>query len=352
MTGFVADRPYRLGPNKVPVYYEGGAGIDRFRGERGSEGPEDWVGSVTRFPEMLLPAGADPLTGISRFPGGMPLDSVIRADPSGWLGPALHERYGAEPGLLVKLLDAGERLPVHCHPGRTFASRHLGSRFGKNEGWIVVAVETGARIWLGFSREVEASELRSWVDSQDTAAMLGAMNEFAATGGDVFYVPAGVPHAIGPGVTIVELQEPTSFSILAEHESFGVDGHSATLGLGWELALSCFDLRAYSDAVSAPLRPPGQVVVDASGGTLTRLFDEEAEPFFQAYRARATGGEVGLGESGFGVLVAEEGSGQVRFAAGEEPIRAGETWIVPYGAGPLTLEGDAELLVCRPPSGG
>ena len=347
----VSTRPHRLGPNKVPVYYAGGAGIDRFRDEAGTEGPEDWVGSVTRFPEVLLPADADPLTGISRFPDGTPLDSVIQADPSGWLGPALHERYGTEPGLLVKLLDAGERLPVHCHPGRPFAHEHLASRFGKNEGWIVVAAEQDARIWLGFAREVDASELRSWVDSQDAASMLGAMNELTAATGNVYYVPAGVPHAIGAGVTIVELQEPTSFSILAEYESFGVDVETATLGLGWGLALSCFDLRAYSDAPAARLQPHEHVLVDAPRATLTRLFNEEAEPYFQAYRASVAGDEVTLGDPGFGVLVVETGDGQVRFAAGSEPVRAGETWIVPHDAGVLTLEGVAALLVCRPPSG-
>ena len=352
MTDFLARRAHRLGPNKVPVYYEGGAGIDRFRGEAGSEGPEDWVGSVTLFPEVLLPAGADPLTGISRLPDGTPLDSVIRADPSGWLGPTLHQQYGTEPGLLVKLLDAGERLPVHCHPGRAFASRHLASRFGKNEGWIVVAAQADARIWLGFSRDIELSELRSWVDSQDVASMLEAMNELTAAAGDVFYVPAGVPHAIGPGITIVELQEPTSFSILAEHESFGVDAHTATLSLGWELALSCFDLRDYSGDLAERFRPSEHVLVNTPGGTLARLFEEDAEPFFQAYRARATRGRVALGEPGFGVLVVEAGSGRLTFAAGEEPIRAGETWIVPYAAGMLALEGEAELLVCRPPTGG
>ncbi len=350
MTYPVPTRPYRLGPNKVPVYYSGGAGIDRFRREVGSEGPEDWVGSVTRFPPSLLPAGADPATGISTFPDGTALDAVLGADPSAWLGPVLRESFGTEPGLLVKLLDAGERLPVHCHPGRSFARAHLSSRFGKNEGWIVVAAEPEALIWLGFRREVEADELRSWVEAQDAAAMLAAMNELAVGRRDVYYVPAGVPHAIGPGVTIIELQEPTSYSILAEHASFGVDAGAATLGLGWELALSCFDLRAYSGARLDVLRPRAQLVAETSGGSLTRLYDETASPYFQAYRARATGGEVVLGDPGFRVLVVESGAGHLRFAAGVEAVQAGETWIVPHAAGRLLLDGEAEIVVCCPPA--
>jgi mannose-6-phosphate isomerase len=342
-------RLHRLGPNKVPVYYAGGGGIDRFRGERGTEGPEDWVGSVTPFPPLLLPEGGDPNTGISRLADGSLLNGHVAADPEGWLGPERHRRFGHEPGLLVKLLDAGERLPVHWHPDRAFAQEHLASRFGKNEGWIVIAAEPGARIWLGFSREIGGDELRSWVEAQDAGAMLEVMNVFLPAAGDVYYVPAGVPHAIGAGVTIVELQEPTSFSILAEYRAFGVEDGAATLGLGWDLALSCVDARAYTRRLQAVLRP-AQLVHAEPGGTVGRLYDRETEPYFQAHRARATGGSLVLGGPEFRIVVVESGEGALAATAAREQVRAGETWLVPYGAGELVLEGTVEVIVCCPPA--
>ena len=268
MTDSSSIRLHRLGPNKVPVYYEGGEGIDRFRHERGADGPEDWVGSVTPFPKLLLPAGADPKTGISTLGDGTRLDGHLAADPEGWLGPELHRSFGSEPGLLVKLLDAGERLPVHWHPDRDFAKDHLASRFGKNEGWIVLAARADARIWLGFNREVDAGELRSWVDDQDAETMLAAMNVFTPKPGDVYYVPAGVPHAIGAGITIVELQEPTSFSILAEYRSFGVDDATASLGLGWEPR--AFVRRRPRLRRRAPRRPSTRPACRLTGGRHAR----------------------------------------------------------------------------------
>jgi mannose-6-phosphate isomerase len=341
-------RLHRLGPNKVPVYYEGGDGIDRFRHEHGTDGPEDWVGSVTAFPKLLLPAGADPKTGISRLSDGTRLDVYVAANPEGWLGPELHRSFGSEPGLLVKLLDAGERLPVHWHPDRDFANDHLASRFGKNEGWIVLAARADARIWLGFTRDVDAGELRSWVDDQDAEAMLAAMNVFTPKPGEVYYIPAGVPHAIGGGITIVELQEPTSFSILAEYRSFGVDDAAASLGLEWELALSCVDARAYAGEFRDVLRPL-QLVASREGGTLGRLYSNETEPYFQAYRALATGGALALGGPEFRIVVVESGKGALTTSADKEAVREGETWLVPYGAGELTLEGLVEAIVCCPP---
>src|SRR5205085_5053995 len=59
--------------------------------------------------------------------------------------------------------------------------------------------------------------------------------------GDVWFVPPGMPHAIGAGVFLLELQEPTDFSIVLETAGFPVDPAGAHLGLGWETALDAID---------------------------------------------------------------------------------------------------------------
>jgi mannose-6-phosphate isomerase len=345
----LSTRPHRLPANKVPVYYAGGAGIDRFRGAAGAIGPEDWVGSVTAFPPALLPDGADPSTGISRLAGDLSLAEAVASDPSGWLGEELSAVYGQEPGLLVKLLDAGERLPVHVHPTREMARAKLGSRFGKTEGWIIMASAPAAEIWLGFRRTVAMEELKRWIRDQDVEAMLAAMNRLAVTEGDVFYLPAGLPHSIGPGVMLTELQEPTSFSILAEYSHFGLTEDQATLGLGWDAAGECFDLGAYDAAALGNLRPPAVTVAESPGGAIFALFPPEAEQFFQAHRAVATG-SLALGAAGFRILVVERGEAELAWQAGAVDVSAGQTWVVPYGAGALSLRGDAVALLCAPPA--
>lgn len=353
----LSQRPHQVGPNKVPVYYAGGERIDRFRGVSQEGGPEDWVASVTAFPPHVLPPGADPETGVSRLANGTSLRAAVREDPAGWLAPRLAAVYGDQPGLLVKLLDAGERLPVHCHPPRSFAQRKLGSRFGKTEGWIVLEATPDAGMWLGFNRDVDRDQLWRWIQDQDSEAMLAAMNQFRVRAGDVLYVPAGTIHSFGPGVLIVELQEPTSFSILAEYRRFGLSAEQATLGLSWDDALGCFDLRAYTKERTPLLRPEPQPVIETgerrgqahSGGEIWRLFGAEAGPFFQAYRARAHGRLALEHAAGFSILVVEQGSGALISRAGRDEIAAGQTWVVPYAAAPVELDGDVEVIVCVPP---
>ena len=231
----------------MPVYYAGGENIDRFRGTTSTPPrPEDWIGATTALPEMILPPDAPRDSGVSRLPDGRSLRDAVRDDRTGWLGPDLAGRFsGGETGLLVKLLDAGERLPVHAHPDRAFARERLGSPFGKTEGWIVMDDAPGGDVWLGFREDVALDRLQRWIEAQAVDEMLAAMNRLPARPGSVFYVPAGVPHAIGPGVMITELQEPTSFSILAEFKAFGLDATQATLGLGWADAIGCFDRSGY-----------------------------------------------------------------------------------------------------------
>jgi mannose-6-phosphate isomerase len=343
--------PRKLPDNRVPVYYKGGDGIDRFRVEPGGRsGPEDWVGSLTRLPRSMLGAGVSQDTGVSMTSESESLRDLVDRDPHGWLGRNLCERFGGESGLLVKLLDAGERLPVHCHPTRSFAAKNLDSVFGKTEGWVIMDATPGAKVWLGLSEDIDRATLRRWIEAHDVAVMLSAMNEFDVERGQVYFVKAGLPHSIGPGVTLTELQEPTSFSVLAEYENFGVTEDQATLGLGWEVALSCFDLGGYrgdriSELVPAPLELSRQ-----AGGTVFDLFPPEASTFFSGRLVRCSE-RVELDEPSFAVVVVTHGAGQLGWAGGSEPVRGGETWVVPFAAGPLSFTGSVEALVCLPPEG-
>lgn len=342
-------RPLRLGDNRVPVYYTGGSGISAFRGiDDGGTGPEDWVGSLSALPAMILPPGAASDTGVSRTPDGRSLRHLVAADPTGWLGPRLASELHGQSGLLVKLLDAGERLPVHCHPSRAFAAQHLASAFGKTEGWIVMRTEPGARIWIGMRDSVDRDDLRRWIDTQDVRSMLTAMNELTVTAGQVVYVPAGVPHSIGPGVMLTELQEPTSFSVLADHDAFGVPASGATLGLGWELALSCFDLDGYLRRMDE-LLPTPTIIGRNGGSTVERVFPCRADEFFRAVRVSCAG-SIELTDQSFSIAIVTSGRGELAWSGGRMPVGRGDTLVVPWSAGPLGFSGTLSALVCLPPA--
>lgn len=315
--------PIRMPANQpADRFYRGGSRIRAFRGSAaaGDRVPEDWVGSTT----PLFGQTALGLTVID----GSPLRELVAADPVGWLGDEHVARWGANPALLVKLLDAGERLPVHLHPDRHFATAHLGSPFGKTEAWIALEPVTA---WVGFSREVSLDEASRWVAEQDTSAMLAAMTPVTIPRGSSIVIPAGVPHAIGEGAFVIELQEPTDFSVLMEWRGFEIDGAAAGhLGLGFDTALQALDRSAWpSDRVASLVARPGTLA-------------DAAEGYFRA-EVHHDGDTL---DPGFSVLVVTRGAG----ALGGHPIAQGETWVIPFSAGPLTLTGDVDAVRCRPPA--
>jgi mannose-6-phosphate isomerase len=293
--------------------------------------PEDWIGSVT---ERFGQSGV----GISILPDGRSLRDAIEKSPEDFLGPEHVAAFGDDLGILVKLLDSSKRLVVHAHPNRDFARTHLGCAHGKTEAWIVLEARHGAEVYAAFTRDVGREELRLWVDEQRISEMLDNLHAIPVAAGNTVLIPAGLPHAIGDGVLVVELQEPTDFSIMLEQGEFP----NGDLGLGWDVALDCVDRDEWS-----ALRLAG--LLGEQGSRSGRLLPIEADPFFRATLTRGSDQETL--EEGLAILVVISGEGKLEgsFSGAPLAIARGDTILLPYAAGPVTCRGDVEVIVCRPP---
>ena len=328
-------QPIVLGPNMPAMFYRGDGRIDRLRGTTGHEDrPEDWIASATaRFGSQ-----AD---GMTTLPDGTLLADAVASNPEAWLGAAHVARYGSDTGLLVKLLDAGQRLPVHVHPDRSFAAEHLASAHGKTEAWIVLEAEPDAAVHLGFSRDVEAAELAGWARDQDIEAMLAVTNRVPVAPGDTVLCPAGTPHAISAGIFVVELQEPADLSIMLEWSTFSLAAGEATLGLPLDEALACIDRRA---CPPERLKDLHGLPLNAGVGS---LLPDEADAFFLAERVD-TQVSRHLSQS-YSVLVVTAGGGHLATEDGSSLlIGRGSTVVIPHSAGPAVLSGDIAGVRCLP----
>ena len=320
-------------PSNCPPgrFYRGGRKITEFRGEPpgGEREPEDWVASTTTL------AGEESL-GLSVLPDGGSLKDAIDENPEAWLGRAHVERFGADTRLLVKLLDAGQRLPVHAHPDVSFAAQHLHRAHGKAEAWFIL---DEGEVYLGLKQDTTVDDLKSMVKNQDVDELLASLHRVNVRLGDVVFVPPGVLHAIGESVFILELQEPEDLSILLEWRDFELDGErDGHLGLGFDLALEAVECRSRSsEEIDQLVRPAG---VGSS------VLPAAADRYFRLERVTLNG-EATL-DPGFAVLVAL--SGEIWVEDGKPlPLEGGSTAVVPNSCGPLICHGSGEVLVCRPP---
>jgi mannose-6-phosphate isomerase len=328
--------PQLLPLNQIDHFYLGGQRISGLRGTGASAGrhPEEWIGSMTTM-------ASNPERGHSRLADGSLLSDAVTKDPESWLGAEHLKAYGPSTELLVKLLDAGQRLPVHLHPDRAFARRHLGLPHGKTEAWIVLESDAGAGVRLGFEDTMRLADVRALVDKQDTVALVGSLRSVPVQPGDGVLVPAGVPHSIDAGVFVIELQEPSDLSILLEWAGFPIDGREdGHLGLGFDVALDALRLDALDEA-----ELDGLVL----RGERANLLPGAADPYFRAHQLRA-GTRM---EPGFVVALATGGAGELRTESGDRiPFACGDAAVVPYSAGSWWPDGTVEVVVCRPPRPG
>jgi mannose-6-phosphate isomerase len=335
--------PIVLGPNQLHRFYRGGAAITGLRGipHEDEFAPEDWVGSATSV------FGSESV-GLTTLPGGRTLRDAIVRDPEAFLGREHAERFGPDPALLVKLLDAGQRLPVHCHPGRDFARRHLDCPYGKTEAWVIAEARSPEPfVHLGFRHDVDPSTLTDWVTQQDTEAILAATHRLPAAAGDCILVPAGIPHAIGEGILLVELQEPTDLSVLLEWKGFDIDGsRDGHLGLGFETALACVDRSGWGQERLSRLRDVRQ---DGRGRRpgVDLLFPAEADPFFRAERIRPVG--AASLPAAYSILVVTAGAGTLQWGEVGLDVGPGDTVLIPFAAGDCVLRGSLDAVRCLPP---
>jgi mannose-6-phosphate isomerase len=130
-----------------------------------------------------------------------------RDDGSGRrIGEIWFEAPGGRPlPLLVKYLFTSEKLSVQVHPDDAHA-RARGLPNGKSECWFVVAAEPGAKLALGLKEEMSEAELR---EAAADGSIERRLDWIEARRGDFFSVPAGTIHAIGPGLSLIEIQQPS-----------------------------------------------------------------------------------------------------------------------------------------------
>lgn len=329
--------PIILPSNQFDHFYRGGNRIGVLRnGPGGPMRPEEWIAATTtRLGESEM--------GLSRLPDGEFLRDAISRQPEQWLGAEHVAAFGMSTEILVKLLDPDQRLPVHFHPNKAFAKRHLALDHGKTEAWIILDAPENAKVGLGFAQEMKKDDVWRMVQAKDSAGLLASLNEITVKPGDAILVPAGTAHAIDAGIFVLELQEPTDLSALLEWEGFAVDGlRDGHLGLGFDLVLDSLNYSPLNPEEIPTLVKNSQF----TGGELRSLFTERADGYF---RADVLSGNGALIEAGFGILLLLEGDGVLECQnSGSIAVGHGDALVIPFEAGNWSLKGASGIL-SRPP---
>ena len=329
---------FRLTANPIACFYEGGSRLAAFRGcPAVARHPEEWLASTV----VRLNGSRETLSSLSN---GRLLHDEIAEQPTYWLGSAASSQTATERPPLVKLLDVGARLPVHVHPDQGFAGRHLGARHGKSEAWIVLDAAEGAGVYLGLREEIEAAELLQCFEAERAPQMIKRLNRLVVHRGTTIFVPAGQLHSIDPGVFILELQEPTDFSLFIDRGGTGLSQAEALIGLDPRVALACVEQGALALDSLSSLR--GEFDLGARWDQAVPLLPPAARGYFRADLV-APRTEVHI-DRDFAVAVAFAGAGEVETEQGNLSVTVGDAIVIPWAAGDVRVRGGVQLIWCRP----
>jgi mannose-6-phosphate isomerase len=269
-------------------------------------------------------------------------------------------RLGTDLGVLCKLLDSAMRLPIQCHPDAAFARQHLGSSFGKTEASLILATRTidgvAPYMLFGFRGGVTEEDFRRSVRAQDIPAQIACLNRVEVHPGDVYLVTGGTPHALGPGVFMIEIQEPTDLVVNTEYVFCGIQRTEAQcyMGLGFDLGMRCFNYHATGMAYVNRSRLAPRTLHEDAAGSEVLLVASEHTPCFGMTRltVRDRVPDRDRGRCYVGIVIA--GRGRLAGPVCDLPLGAGATFFLPAASEHVTYESVAghtlQVVKCFPPA--
>ena len=279
--------------------------------------------------EALLTAGEAVVTAGPH--AGRTLGELAAAYPEALVGPRGHAVTGGRAvfPLLIKLIDAAANLSVQVHPGDEAARLH--GAVGKTEAWHVLAAEPGSLLYLGLTSGTTVEDLEAAARAGHGG---GLLERVGAEPGMTVLLPAGTTHAMGAGVLVYEIQQPSEITYrLDDWGRLDATGRSRELHLEAGLAVVRPELRP---APIGPLTLPSEGERHGKRRLLAacRAFalDEVALEMGQACALSATGSPQ--------AVTVLDGQATLTVAGKRVALGRGETAVAPVGETMMLVESE------------
>ena len=264
---------------------------------------------------------------------GRSLSELMAENARAILGDSSPNSKGRFP-LLVKYIDASQSLSIQVHPDDNSARRLGNGAEGKTEAWFILAAEPGAAIYSGLKPGVTREQF-------ELEANAGAVEEllvkWEVQAGDCVTLPGGTIHAIGAGVTLLEVQQnsDTTYRVW-DWGRLGLDGKPRDTHLSEALEVMAFGIRT---------RPPVRAVREAIGESLARSRQSQTD-YFALDTVEVRGSAEFSTHNRFEILVITEGTAVLKLPNGEaeQQMLTGEAWLLPGAMGDYSLASAGESV--------
>ena len=349
-----------LKPNRVWRTYSGGKYLDILEHKSSpsdSHFPEDWIASTIKATnigrENIVDEGYSKVEIQGR---SFTLKDLFQQFPHELLGDDHFVKFGPNTQVLTKLLDSAVRLHIQAHPTISFSKKHLNSNSGKTEAYVILSVReeiSAPYVFIGFQHPASKKEFREAVHKQDIPRLLSCFDKIPVAPGDVFIVPGGLPHAIGEGILMIEIMEPTDFVVRLEFDRGGyvLPEQSRFMGRDIDFALEMINFNAISsDEIKQQLFCYPEIITVQEKSVEYKVIDMQKTPCFSVNKLDVHKRYKKKADS-FYIGVVSKGNGRIDSELQHVEVRAGDKFFIPKKTGELqyNTDGGLQLFLVFPP---
>lgn len=245
---------------------------------------------------------------------GNELNEMVEIFMGDLVGDMVYHKYGDEFPLLIKFINAADWLSIQVHPDDKLAKKmNIGS--GKNEMWYILDAELGSELISGFNDEIDKE---TYVKHMEDGSIQSIVNLEKVNNGDVFMIPAGRVHAIGPGILLTEIQQ-TSDNTFRIYDFDRIDAAGMTRELHTEEALPALDFTYHKDVKTKyreELNKTAPIIDEDKFTTNLLSFDE---PLSKDYEELDS----------FVIYICVEGSMKLKWDEGSLDLKPGDAVVKP-----------------------
>jgi len=248
---------------------------------------------------------------------GETLNNVLKEYGRELLGTKPEDRYLKRFPLLIKFIDANDKLSVQVHPNDENANKNENGEFGKTEMWYIVHAEPGAKLIAGLKPGTTKEEFKELIESNELENVL---HKVKVKTGDVIFIPAGRVHAIMPGLVINEIQQNSDVTYrVYDWGRVGFDGKPRPLHIEKALNVINFD-----DFAPEPARLHFSSVGTNVMSLLTKCLYFQVEKYILNEKMKFVSDK-----SSFNIFSVIDGYGILNWESKELELNKGETILIP-----------------------
>lgn len=246
---------------------------------------------------------------------------IVGRESLGWKGQ-FYDRFP----LLVKFIDATDKLSVQVHPNNDYAMI-VEDEYGKNEMWYIIDAAPNAYIYCGLKSGVTKEDVEIGIRDN---TLTDIMNKVYVKKGEAYFIPAGTVHAIGEGILLCEIQQNSDVTYRL-YDYGRVDQNGKKRALHISKALDVIDYNGKMVCFKNSEIRSRDVICECKYFTVTRFVSNPTAL-------------INTGSSSFTVLIVISGDGIIESDDRAINFKAGESFFVPAKNGVIKIRGRAEIL--------